>query len=162
MGIAVLSGVIDSLDLPSRLANSHEKWESHTPGTLTPVPSGSPNDKTFPSRFLACVKREQSAIELRNIFASNPTNVLAKTIEVFVSQNVRAVEQSDVVLLCCKPQIAYSILSEPGMKEALAGKLLISILAGVTISQLSDWVLPSAKVIRAMPNTPCKVCVSIL
>lgn len=43
------------------------------------------------------------------------------------------------------------------MREALSGKLLISILAGVTISQISAWVLPTTKVIRAMPNTPCKV-----
>ncbi len=42
------------------------------------------------------------------------------------------------------------------MKEALDGKLLISILAGATISQLEAWVLPSTRVIRAMPNTPCK------
>lgn len=57
----------------------------------------------------------------------------------------------------CKPQQAHIILNEPGMKEALDGKLLISILAGVTIAQISAWVLPSTKVIRAMPNTPCKV-----
>lgn len=43
------------------------------------------------------------------------------------------------------------------MKDALRGKLLISILAGVTISQLSSWVSEDTKVIRAMPNTPCKV-----
>ena len=59
--------------------------------------------------------------------------------------------------ISCKPQIAQVILSEPGMQEALAGKLLISILAGVTIPQLQSLVLPSTKVIRAMPNTPCKV-----
>ncbi len=57
----------------------------------------------------------------------------------------------------CKPQIAQTIMSEPGMKEALEGKLLISILAGVTIAQLQAMVLPSTKVVRAMPNTPCKV-----
>jgi len=44
------------------------------------------------------------------------------------------------------------------MTEALEGKLLISILAGVTIRQLTSWVLPSTRVVRAMPNTPCKVC----
>lgn len=43
------------------------------------------------------------------------------------------------------------------MKEALAGKLLISILAGVTIQQMKGWVLPTTRVVRAMPNTPCKV-----
>jgi len=44
------------------------------------------------------------------------------------------------------------------MAEALEGKLLISILAGVTIRQLTSWVLSSTRVVRAMPNTPCKVC----
>jgi pyrroline-5-carboxylate reductase len=43
------------------------------------------------------------------------------------------------------------------MREALAGKLLISILAGVTIAQLRGYVDESTKVIRAMPNTPCQV-----
>jgi pyrroline-5-carboxylate reductase len=61
------------------------------------------------------------------------------------------------LMLSCKPQLAYTILCEQGMKEALDGKLLISILAGVTIAQMRAWVLPSTKVIRAMPNTPCKV-----
>lgn len=57
----------------------------------------------------------------------------------------------------CKPQLAHAILSEPGLKEALEGKLLISILAGVTIKQLTEMVSPQTKVVRAMPNTPCKV-----
>ena len=46
------------------------------------------------------------------------------------------------------------------MKEALGGKLLLSILAGVTISQLQDMVLPTTRVVRTMPNTPCKVRIS--
>ena len=48
------------------------------------------------------------------------------------------------------------------MKEALDGKLLISILAGVTISQLTAWVPSTTKVVRAMPNTPCRVRASLL
>ena len=60
-------------------------------------------------------------------------------------------------IVSCKPQLAHSILSEPGIEEALGGKLLISILAGVTISQMKGWVLPTTRVVRAMPNTPCKV-----
>ena len=43
------------------------------------------------------------------------------------------------------------------MQEALENKLLISILAGVTISQLTKMVGPTTKVVRAMPNTPCIV-----
>lgn len=49
------------------------------------------------------------------------------------------------------------ILAEEGMSEALEGKLLISICAGVTMSQLKSWVPSSTIVVRAMPNTPSKV-----
>ena len=60
-------------------------------------------------------------------------------------------------MLSVKPQMAQSVLSDAGMVEALEGKLLISILAGVTMSQLRALVKPSTRVVRAMPNTPCKV-----
>jgi pyrroline-5-carboxylate reductase len=53
--------------------------------------------------------------------------------------------------------MAQSILQENGMDEALDGKLVISILAGMTIAQLEQWVPKSCRVVRAMPNTPTKV-----
>ncbi|KAJ3504017.1 hypothetical protein NLJ89_g8165 [Agrocybe chaxingu] len=152
MGVAVFAGVLDSLDSSSKISNGFPKWESHTPGTLTPA---GPPDATVPSRFLACVSREETARKLENIFGS--LGQLGSSVEVFASKNIEAVQNSDVVLLCCKPQIVHTILSEPGMKEALEGKLLISILAGVTMSQITNWVLPSTRVVRAMPNTPCKI-----
>ncbi|KAJ6630622.1 pyrroline-5-carboxylate reductase [Mycena sp. CBHHK59/15] len=153
MGIAILSGVIDSLDSSnSRTGRAASKWESHTPGTLTPV---GPPDASVPDRFIACVGREESANKLRSIFGA--LGALGAGVEVVASRNLEAVQKADVVLLCCKPQLAHSILGETGIKEALDGKLLISILAGVTMSQIIAWVLPSTKVIRAMPNTPCKI-----
>lgn len=45
----------------------------------------------------------------------------------------------------------------PGMSKALEGKLLISILAGTTISMMTSWVPASCTVVRSMPNTPTKV-----
>jgi pyrroline-5-carboxylate reductase len=50
------------------------------------------------------------------------------------------------------------ILSEPGMRKALEGKLLISILAGVTGQQIEEILAREpqsnpTRVIRAMPNT---------
>ncbi|KAH9048171.1 pyrroline-5-carboxylate reductase [Lactarius hengduanensis] len=156
MGIAITSGVFASLDSQGplhRLGSGHPKWESHTPGTSTPT-DVTEGDPTLPSRFIACVMREESAKRLRGTFRSLTGG---EAIEVTVGQNLAAVRQSDVVLLCCKPQVAHLILNETGVKEALAGKLLISILAGVTIAQLSNWVLPSTTVIRAMPNTPCRI-----
>merc|ERR1711939_178616 len=52
---------------------------------------------------------------------------------------------------------AHSILTEEGMSEALEQKLLISILAGTTMNQLKSWAPTSCRVVRAMPNTPCKI-----
>jgi len=49
------------------------------------------------------------------------------------------------------------ILNERGMREALDGKLLISIATGVTIAQLREWCPESTHIVRAMPNVPCKV-----
>lgn len=57
----------------------------------------------------------------------------------------------------CKPYLAESILSAPGISAALEGKLLVSVLAGSTIAQLQGWVPASCTVVRAMPNTPAKV-----
>lgn len=156
MGIAVTSGVLASLDSHSPLQPSfpHQKWESHTPGTSTPV-NAADVDPSLPSHFIACVKREESVKKLEIIFGA--LGSLGSTVEITAGDNLNSIKRSDVVLLCCKPQLAHGILSEPGIKDALEGKLLISILAGVTISQLTAWVLPSTKVIRAMPNTPCKI-----
>ncbi len=184
MGIAITSGVLASLDSQSSLhvlGSGNPKWESHTPGTSTPT-NVTESDPTLPSRFIACVKREESAKRLREKFRSL---VGGEAIEIIIGQNVAAVQRSDVVLLwcvrkdililigvlrdvkmplflSCKPQVAHLILNEDGIKEALAGKLLISILAGVTIAQLSNWVLPTTTVIRAMPNTACRVRLSRL
>lgn len=44
------------------------------------------------------------------------------------------------------------------MAEALEDKLVISILAGSTIAQLCELVPASCRVVRAMPNTPTRVC----
>lgn len=100
MGIAIISGVLASLDSQSplhRLGSGFPKWESHTPGTSTPT-NVTEGDPTLPSRFIACVKREESAKRLRGTFRSF---VGGEAIEVTVEQNIAAVQQSDVVLLWC-------------------------------------------------------------
>ncbi|KAF8136632.1 putative delta 1-pyrroline-5-carboxylate reductase [Boletus edulis] len=152
MGIAIISGVVASLQSKD---NAHiiPKWESHTPGTSTPT-ADSP-DPSLPSFFIATVSRQESAKKLRHTFSL--LGGLGASVQVLVGENLAALQRSDIVILCCKPHQAQTILGENGMKEALDGKLLISILAGVTISQLTSWVLPTTKVVRAMPNTPCRI-----
>lgn len=73
-----------------------------------------------------------------------------------LTDNVQAVGGADVVVLGVKPQMAAGVLADPLLVEALKGKVLVSICAGVTLGQLAEWV-PQASVIRAMPNTPALI-----
>jgi pyrroline-5-carboxylate reductase len=91
MGVAIVSGVLASLESISR---SFPKWESHTPGTVTPV---GPPDATTPTRFLACVKREETAHCLVQTFKGPYAD--GRTVEITTGANVQAVQQADVVLL---------------------------------------------------------------
>jgi pyrroline-5-carboxylate reductase len=91
MGIAILSGVIASLE-SSIDRRSLPKWESHTPGTLTPTTESI--DMSTPSRFIACVSRQESVKTLNKTFSALP-----RAVEVVASRNLEAVEQSTVILL---------------------------------------------------------------
>ena len=67
------------------------------------------------------------------------------------------------MLLACKPYNLSDVLQEEGLREALAGKLLISILAGVPVAQIEDTLYSKAisdpdgddrcRIVRVMPNT---------
>ena len=70
--------------------------------------------------------------------------------------NLAAIRDADVVLLCVKPQHFAELLEPPEMAEATAGKLVISIAAGIELERLAGW-LPKAKLVRAMPNTSARI-----
>ena len=61
----------------------------------------------------------------------------------------------DIVLLAVKPQQAKEALAQCG--EALDGKALISIVAGVTVERLRGMISGNARILRVMPNTPARV-----
>jgi pyrroline-5-carboxylate reductase len=68
--------------------------------------------------------------------------------------NVLAVEAADVIILAVKPQNAVAVLNEI-QAVVSAKKLLISIMAGVPISELKRKT--DCKVVRSMPNTPALI-----
>lgn len=74
------------------------------------------------------------------------------------------VTAADVVLLAVPPAMAQDVLTVPGMREAFKGKLLVSILAGVTVDQIERYLYgptvsgtsdtqARCRIVRAMPNT---------
>jgi pyrroline-5-carboxylate reductase len=71
-----------------------------------------------------------------------------------VASNAEAAAFGSTVLLCVKPTDVGEAVAQAG--AGLDGKLLVSIVAGLSISSLSA-LAPKARVIRAMPNTAAMV-----
>ena len=94
---------------------------------------------------------------MRRAFEEFTTHGGTPPVQVYTGNNVEGVRGADVVILGCKPQMYAELLGEEGMSEALEGKLLVSILAGVKIAALREVVPDSTRVVRAMPNTASKV-----
>jgi pyrroline-5-carboxylate reductase len=147
MGIAIISGILDSILHPG--INGTSTKNPLNSGTSTPLAIAALTHR-MPNKFVACVKRDESARNLRKVFDQTIVDVLCR-------ENVRGARAADLVLLGCKPNMVKEILLEKGMREALEGKLLISIATGVTIAQMKGWCPKSTHIVRAMPNVPCKV-----
>jgi pyrroline-5-carboxylate reductase len=62
----------------------------------------------------------------------------------------------DVLVLAVKPQMMAALLAE--VRDAIpAGRLVISIAAGITLRSLADGLGADVPVVRVMPNTPCLI-----
>lgn len=154
MGIAILSGILSSLyDIQSPKSSIQLQAASGTSTPAEEVPM------RLPSRFIACVRRPESAKRVKQTLVNN-----LNVVKIVQNDNVQSCKAADIILLGCKPYMVKDILAEPGMKEALKGKLLISICAGVPVTQIEEAIYGEAtkgdpeaegkcRVVRAMPNT---------
>lgn len=151
MGIAILSGILSSLyelNAPKQRFLLQSQSGTSTPAEETP--------SRLPSRFIACVRRPESAKKVKQALIAH-----LKAVKIVQNDNVNACTEGDVILLGCKPYMVNDILAVEGMKEALKGKLLISICAGVPVEQIQKAIYGEAepgkeydcRVVRAMPNT---------
>ncbi|KAK8135749.1 pyrroline-5-carboxylate reductase [Apiospora sp. TS-2023a] len=158
MGIAILSGILSSLaDLEAPKPIQSPMHNSTTDPLDDPLPT------RLPSRFIACVRRTESAKRVKKALWAH-----SSIVKVVQRENVAAVSQAEVILLACKPSMVSELLGEPGMSKALHGKLLISICVGVTTEQI-ETVLHGAvpqhdpevdgrcRVVRAIPNTAAQI-----
>lgn len=77
------------------------------------------------------------------------------------SSPAEAAAMADYVVLCVKPQQMKSVIKElhPKLTE---GKCLVSIAAGVTMTNLTKWVGSCCPVVRVMPNTPALVGAGVM
>lgn len=113
-------------------------------------------------RLLATTGSDASRRRVQDVLSDYSSRV-----ETLVQQeNVRAMTEADVVIIAVKPVKRAELFGAPGAREALRGKLVISIMAGVSLRDMSRLLLgasPSAadsaslQIVRAMPNMAAKI-----
>jgi pyrroline-5-carboxylate reductase len=74
--------------------------------------------------------------------------------DIMITELAPAVAAADLVLLAVKPNVVPLVAKQEA--GFWTGKLVVSIAAGVALSQLSGWI-EHHRVVRAMPNTPSLV-----
>ncbi|KAK2595372.1 hypothetical protein QQS21_006908 [Conoideocrella luteorostrata] len=113
------------------------------------------------SRFIATVRSQSSVTRLQEQFCD-----YTDKLSVFQNDNIRAVSESDVIILATDPTDVESVLTEPGLCDQLSQKLLISVAAGWTRQKLEGVLYGEghsinaenrAWVIRTLPNVAAVV-----
>ena len=115
-------------------------------------------------RFFACVRSANSAERVKSA-----TKRYSNLVTVLISDNIRGATEADVVILGCKPNAAKALLGSPGMVEALEGKLMVSVLGGLSVGDLENMLYDTTEVAfenrciiaRAMPNVASSVAESM-
>ncbi|KAE8147337.1 pyrroline-5-carboxylate reductase dimerization-domain-containing protein [Aspergillus avenaceus] len=110
--------------------------------------------------FIVNTKTAESATALRTTYQADASRVTVTN-----GQNVRAMQEADIIMLGCKPFLAEGILSEPGVAGALAGKFVISVMGGKTPAQILEFILQGAEtrelekpvITRAIPNVAARL-----
>ncbi|KEF52454.1 uncharacterized protein A1O9_11695 [Exophiala aquamarina CBS 119918] len=114
------------------------------------------NANLTPAEVRASVVSKASAVALRETLRSISEKV---AVNVYQGQNVTVAQESNIIILACPPQFMTTTLGEGGMQDALRGKLLISVLAGVTTQSIHEAISRGRSssameyyVARALPN----------
>jgi pyrroline-5-carboxylate reductase len=103
---------------------------------------------------------EKKVVPPQNIFVSNRSvGKLQKVQDTFgvvaCKNNEDLIEQCDVVILAMKPQDLPSAI-EPLRSCFNPDQIVISLAAGISLSSL-EKLLPDARLVRVMPNTPSSI-----
>jgi len=71
--------------------------------------------------------------------------------------NVEAVRDADLVVLCVKPQMAGQVCRELSPTLGQDRPLFVSVMAGIREQSIQEWLGGGISLVRAMPNTPAMI-----
>ena len=115
------------------------------------APAGS--DSPF-TAFTACVRSEASAQKLKARFGSHSSRL-----QISFGNWIEVASAGNVVLIGTKPYALKDVLGAPGMGDALRGKLVLSILAGISPAQILKTLYGDEV---SFSDPPCRVVQSTL
>jgi len=103
-----------------------------------------------------------SGVSIDRIQAADPAAASREEFErevgaAAVSDNGSLVAECDVIVIAVKPGIVSAVLDDLSGQPDLDRPLWISIAAGIPLASLQDGLPGSARIVRAMPNTPALV-----
>ncbi|KAF5257362.1 hypothetical protein FOXYS1_12131, partial [Fusarium oxysporum] len=99
---------------------------------LLPAIKDGKTDLPF-TKIIACVRSEGSESKLNDQFSE-----YSSILTVSRGDNVKAVQNGDVIVLGVDPADIADVLAQDGIRDALSGKLLISVAAGWTKEKLES------------------------
>jgi len=94
------------------------------------------------------------------LYISDPSDAQRKRLQNLHSDlhvgatNVAVAENSDVMVLAVKPQIAMAVANDLESVRRPKNQLVISIMAGIALSALETALAPTRSIVRIMPNQP--------
>jgi len=77
------------------------------------------------------------------------------------SDNEQVVAQADCLVLAVKPQVVKAVAQQIAGAVQGANPLVVSIVAGIPMASLDQWLGGGVSVVRTMPNTPALVGLGI-
>lgn len=75
-------------------------------------------------------------------------------VDIQVCNNVEAIRTADIVLLAVQPHLLAELLQEPHMSDSLRGKIIISVLAGVTVNDIQSAINMNLETAAAQHTSP--------
>ncbi|KAH6696577.1 pyrroline-5-carboxylate reductase dimerization-domain-containing protein, partial [Leptodontidium sp. MPI-SDFR-AT-0119] len=140
IGTAIASGILDASSVDGNIP------ESEVPIRI--------------SRVIATVETNASRQRVLSSLSQHSQKVDVR----LKSENMAALQEADVILFSIKPIKRGEILTEPAAREALRGKLLISVMGGINTSVLHTAIngdgAPSdsdCQIVRVMPNLAAQI-----
>ncbi|KAI4717760.1 hypothetical protein E4T48_06059 [Aureobasidium sp. EXF-10727] len=114
----------------------------------------------------ACTRSKASEERLRRVLDQSSNNL-----EITRGSNIKAITESDVIILAVDPSTVEAVLTQEGIRKALQSKLLISVVAGWTREKLETTIYGSkstpenrqdrAWIVRTLPNIAAQVAQSL-